>query len=154
MTSLRFALPQTSSVSLRPASPRGGNRPTLDNPARNAIPGPLNVLRTATESFKALAERAELEHNLQRQERWTVGVKETSLEETQVWRFGERVLLELDNARDHRNAQAWGSIDHHAGAVAVERLSREGHASTARGTMCCRTTAIRGMASVSPTCRR
>jgi hypothetical protein len=78
-----------------------------------------------------LAERAELEHNLRRQERWTVGVEETSIEETQVWCFGERVLLGLDNARDHRNAQAWGSIDHHAGAVAVERFSREGHASAA-----------------------
>ena len=36
------------------------------------------------------------------------GVKETSLEETQVWRFGERVLLRLDNARDHRNAPGLG----------------------------------------------
>jgi hypothetical protein len=79
-----------------------------------------------------LAERAELEHNLRRQERWTVRVEETSLEETEFWRFGERVLLGLDNSRDHRNAQAWGRIDHHAGAIAVDRLSCEGHASAAR----------------------
>jgi hypothetical protein len=89
-------------------------------------------LRTATEGLKALAERAELEHNLQRQERWTVGVEEASLEETQLWRFGERILLGLDHPRDNRNAQARGSINHHAGAIAVERLSREGHASAAR----------------------
>jgi hypothetical protein len=63
-------------------------------------------LRTATESLKALAERAELEHNLQRQEWWTVGVEETGLEETQVWRFSECILLRLDNSRDNRNAQA------------------------------------------------
>jgi hypothetical protein len=89
-------------------------------------------LRTATEDLKALAERAELEHNLRRQEWWTIRVEEASLEETQLWRFGERILLGLDNARDNRNAQARGSIDYHAGAVAVERLSREGHASAVR----------------------
>src|SRR5262249_51135389 len=110
----------------------GGNRPTLDNPARCAIPGPLDVLRTATEGLKTLAERAELEHNLRRQEGWAIGVEETGLEETQVWHFGERILLGLDNPRDHRKAQARGSIDYHAGAVAVQRLSREGHTSAAR----------------------
>jgi hypothetical protein len=89
-------------------------------------------LRTATEGLKALAERAKLEHNLWRQERWTVRVEEAGLDETQVWCFSERILLGLDNARDHCNAQARGGIDHHAGAVAVEWLSREGHASTAR----------------------
>jgi hypothetical protein len=59
-------------------------------------------------------------------------LEEAGLEETQVWHFGERILLGLDNSRDHRNAQAWSSIDHHTGAVAVEWLSREGHASAAR----------------------
>jgi hypothetical protein len=89
-------------------------------------------LRTATESLKALAERTELEHHLRRQERWTVGVEEAGLEETQAWCVGERILLGLDNPRDHRHAQTRGSIDHHAGAIAMERLSREGHASAAR----------------------
>src|SRR5262249_41217163 len=81
-----------------------GNRPTLDNPARGAIPGPLNVLRTATEGLKALAERTELEHDLWWQERWTVGVKEAGLEETQVGCFCKRIVFGLDNPRDHRNA--------------------------------------------------
>src|SRR5262249_11866676 len=111
---------------------QGGNRPTLDNPTRGAIPGPLDVLRTATKGLKVLAERAELEHNLWRQERCTVRVEEAGLEETQNWYFGEGILLGLDNPRDHCDTQARGSIDHHAGAVAVERLSREGHASAAR----------------------
>src|SRR5215831_3516246 len=111
---------------------QSGNRPTLDNPACCAIPGPLNVLWTATEGLKALAERTELEHDLWRQERWTVGMEETGLEEMQVWCFGERIVLRLDNPRDHRNAQARGSIDHQTSAVAVQRLSREGHPSATR----------------------
>jgi hypothetical protein len=89
-------------------------------------------LRTATEGLKALAERAELEHDSRRQERWITGVEEARLEETQSWGFGERILLGLDNSRDHGNTKARGSIDHHAGAVTVEWLSREGHASAAR----------------------
>jgi len=61
-------------------------------------------LRTATEGLKALAECAELEHDLRRQERWTIGVEEAGFEETQVWCFGERIVLGLDNPRDYRNA--------------------------------------------------
>jgi len=61
-------------------------------------------LRTATEGLKALAERAELEHDLRRQEWRAVRVEETGLEETQVWCFGECILLGLDNSRDNRNA--------------------------------------------------
>jgi hypothetical protein len=63
-------------------------------------------LRTATDRLKTLAERAELEYDLRRQERWAIGVEKTSLEETQVWRFGERILLGLHNPRDHRKTQA------------------------------------------------
>jgi hypothetical protein len=59
-------------------------------------------------------------------------VEETGLEETQVWRFSERILLGLDNPGDHRHAQARGRIDYHAGAIAMERLSREGYPSAAR----------------------
>jgi hypothetical protein len=59
-------------------------------------------------------------------------MQEARLEETQVWRFGERILLGLHNPRDDSDAQARGGIDHHAGAITVQWLSREGHASTAR----------------------
>ena len=73
-----------------------------------------------------------MEHHLRLEKRCAVGMEEAGLEKVQVWRFRERVLFGLYDPRDHRNAQAWSGMDHHAGTIAVHRLSRERHASAAR----------------------
>jgi hypothetical protein len=66
-------------------------------------------------------------------EQWcAIGMEEAGLERAQVWRFREHILFGLHDPRDHRNAQAWSGMDHHAGTIAVYRLSRERHASALR----------------------
>jgi hypothetical protein len=73
-----------------------------------------------------------MEHHLRLEQRRAVGMEETCLEQAQIWRFRERILFGLHNARNHGNAQACSGMDHHTGTIVVHRLSRERHASTAR----------------------